>query len=107
MRNKKTIALAMAAATVAPMAVPAFAAEIEAYVVTPEQTGQNVDLRKVNGRAIKYVAKESLDEEMRALEIANKNPKVVFVDVDSTTGKHGDAIVEYDQSYNADDVATE
>lgn len=95
MKNKKTIALAMAAATVAPMAVPAFAAEIEAHVEAPN-TSFVVDMNKINKRAIKEVPKNSVSEEMRKLQAEGKNPKIVFVN--RVDGINGDVLISYDDA---------
>lgn len=98
MRNKKTIALAMAAATVAPMAVPAFAAEKS---LTPV-VDSTINLKYITGKKNEVVAKESVSERMRQLQAANLNPEIIFVDVDAN-GNHGDVIVSYDHDYSADD----
>lgn len=94
MRNKKTIALAMAAATVAPMAVPAFAAE---RAVVPSDN--KVDMNYVNGRATKKVTTLQYDEVMRSLKAEGKNPKVVgqIKDNDQKTTHY---YVSYDESYD-------
>lgn len=96
MRNKKTIALAMAAATVAPMAVPAFAAEEKAITQSPIAAGSvaRYGLEDLNNRKIKRVSKENLAEEIRSLQAQNKEPKVVYREVKSN-GSFGDALVQY------------
>ena len=98
MRNKKTIALAMAAATVAPMAVPAFAAEKS---LTPVNDS-TINLKYITGKQNEVVPKESVSERLRQLQAANLNPEIIFVNVDGN-GKHGDVIVSYDHDYSADD----
>ena len=96
MRNKKTIALAMAAATVAPMAVPAFAAEEKAITQSPIAAGSvaRYGLEDLNNRKIKRVSKENLAEEIRSLQAQNKEPKVVYREV-KADGSFGDALVQY------------
>ena len=110
MRNKKTIALAMAAATVAPMAVPAFAAE-KAAIQTPAAEGR-FGLDHLNNRRVDRVSKDDLAETMRRLEAQGRSPKVVYRQKDSK-GEFQDALVQYnynwvneDSSVNADLMAT-
>ena len=68
MKNKKTIALAMTAATVAPMTVPVFASNVNAGYV---------NVRTANGRELNNtsVRQANLKEFLRANE--DKHPKVV------------------------------
>ena len=70
MRNKKTIALAMAAATVAPIAVPAFAAEVKAVPATT-----NFNLREVYGNKVVVVSETNIEEYFRANK--DQNPKKI------------------------------
>lgn len=109
MKNKKTIALAMAAATVAPMVVPAFAAE-KAVVQTPAAQGR-FGLDHLNNKRVVRVDKESLTETMRKLEEEGRSPKVVYREKNSK-GELQDALVQYtydwvkeDPSVNADTMA--
>ena len=102
MRNKKTIALAMAAATVAPMAVPAFAAE-KAVVQTPAAEGR-FGLDHLNNKKVVRVEKEDLTEVMRKLESEGREPKVVHREKDST-GAYQDALVQYNYDWVAEDAS--
>lgn len=103
MKNKKMIALAMAAATVAPMAVPAFAAETR----ISEPTENFVDMNAINGRQVKYVTTINYDEEMRALKAAGKDPKVVGQKKDSLTQKTEGYIISYLAKWEMSDVSYE
>ena len=73
MKNKKTIALAMAAATVAPMAVPAFAAE---RAVAPAD-GTTVNFNIINERTQRIVEPVNLENKMRELKNQGLEPKIV------------------------------
>ena len=68
MKNKKTIAIAMSAMTVASMAVPAFASNVSAG---------GVNVRTANGREFNNTAVKEADLKEYLRANADKNPKVV------------------------------
>lgn len=105
MKNKKTIALAMAAATVAPMAVPAFAAE-KALVQTPVTVSGSISMELLTGKKVDRVAKENLAETMRSLEAQGRQPKVVYRQT-NTKGEYQDALVQYNYDWVKEDSATD
>ena len=102
MKNKKTIALAMAAATVAPMAVPTFAAERAIEV----PTYRGVDVNTIDGRDVKYVEVVDIKEEMVSLTKKNLNPVIVGQDK-SNQGKTIGYAVEFDAKSTVENVAME
>lgn len=91
----------MAAATVAPMAVPAFAAEL----VTTAPADREINLNVLNSRDVVRVAKVNIAEAMRRAQAEGLNPKIVFVD--KVNGINEDALIAYDKSSSVETIAAE